>query len=224
MINTLIQCVGGANICIITLNTSSFFMGIGFYIKAFCYQFEFNMNKSNDVLETDKYDSQLTCILRQIVILQIKIREQVSTDIQNITKIKKKIYKILLSFFRIFDLTSELMSATIFFEVFFGVVFVSGVMSQFDVIFQQGFLSLMILCLATGLSFGIIFIYCFTGTLVTSSLLQCSDYAYNTHWFRFPVKHQQYIPMILIEAQQPHFFDGFRFVELEYRTYLMVLQ
>lgn len=114
------------------------------------------------------------------------------------------------------------MSPTIFFEVFFGIVFVSGVMSQFAVTFQQGLFSLLIILHAIGLSFIVIFVFCFTGSLVTTSLLACSDYAYNVRWPEFPIKHQKFIPMILIEAQRPHYFDGFRFVALEYRTYVMV--
>lgn len=114
------------------------------------------------------------------------------------------------------------MTATIFFEVFSGVLFVSGVMVQFNVAFQKGFLSILILILASGLSFGMTYIYCYTGSLVHSALLQRSEYTYEVQWYRFPIKYQKFIPMILSETQREHYFEGFGIVRLEYSTYTMV--
>lgn len=75
--NVTIQCIAGCNICVITVTATSFFMGIGLYIRAFCYQFESTINKANNLTETSRCNSQLECILKRIVILQIKIREYV---------------------------------------------------------------------------------------------------------------------------------------------------
>lgn len=67
------------------------------------------------------------------------------------------------------------MTATIFFEVFSSVLFVSGVMVEFNVVFQRDFLSIMIFILPSGLSLGMTY----TGSLTSSALLKRSEDTYD---------------------------------------------
>lgn len=63
-------------------------------------------------------------------------------------------------------------------------------------------------------SAGNIFLYCYVGTLTTVQFLRFSDVVYESIWYKFPVKLQKYLRLIIADAHRPRAFDGFGIMDL----------
>lgn len=69
----------------------------------------------------------------------------------------------------------------------------SLVMFQVDLAVKKGGWTVFIFIFVVGVSFGIIYMYCYSGTMATETLLKNADNSYNILWYRQPVVCQKYL-------------------------------
>lgn len=72
---------------------------------------------------------------------------------------------------------------------------------------------------AAFMSTGTVFLYCLTGSFTTNQFLRFADEAYESMWYKFPVDLQQYLRLIIANAQRRRVFHGFNFIELSLMTF-----
>lgn len=75
-------------------------------------------------------------------------------------------------------------------------------------------LSALSLIIASTLSIGTVFLYCFIASLTTEQFSCYGDIAYESEWYKFPIKLQKCIHIIIADAQRPHVFYGFKILDL----------
>lgn len=69
---------------------------------------------------------------------------------------------------------------------------------------------------------GNIFLYCFVGTLTTDIFARYADFSYESVWYKIPVELQKYLLLVVVDAQNPHAFDGFGFIQLDLVFFMKV--
>lgn len=114
------------------------------------------------------------------------------------------------------------MAGPVFSQIFLGVIYVSTVTFQLDLVIVNGDWNIILVILAICMSFGTIFVYSFTGSLVTSSLLQCADDTYDVLWYRFPANVQKILIIILMEAQKPLRFHAYKIAYMNFEIFMKV--
>lgn len=55
----------------------------------------------------------------------------------------------------------------------------------------------------------IIFVFCFSGNMVTSDAQLIAMYAYDSLWYLYPIKLRKYIIFVIMRSQLPFYFTGF---------------
>lgn len=121
-----------------------------------------------------------------------------------------------------FEVTSKVMTGIVFGQIFLGVIYMSLVMFQIDIVISNSDWNIVFFILAVGVSFGIIFTYCFAGTLATESFLKCAEYTYDIRWYLQPIEYQKYIIIILMESQKEFRFHGFKIAYCNFEIYMKV--
>lgn len=75
------------------------------------------------------------------------------------------------------------------------------------------------LCVAPSL-----FVYCYFGKLATESYANIANELYSADWPNLPVKLQKHVLLMITNAQQSHFYDGFGVAILNLQTFMSVSQ
>lgn len=146
--------------------------------------------------------------------------------------------------FSLFEISRELISGTIFFQLFIGILHMSAtyfemelvrhefikrfvfffwaILIDFSQVIMKADFKVLLVSLAVFLSTGVVFIYCFMGTFTTEQFLLYADISYESMWYKFPVKLQKYLALILADSQRPRYFDGLNLIELSLVTFTKV--
>lgn len=73
------------------------------------------------------------------------------------------------------------------------------------------------------MSIGNIFIYCFVGSFTTDNFFRYAEISYESLWYQLPVNLQQYLRLIISNAQRPQIFNGLRIFDLSFMLFTRVL-
>lgn len=75
-----------------------------------------------------------------------------------------------------------------------------------------------------GVSFGLvnIFVFCFIADRTTSSLATVGDMAYQSMWYKYRVRQQKYIILIIRRAEKPVNFYGLKMVDCNLKRFSTV--
>lgn len=114
------------------------------------------------------------------------------------------------------------MTGILFGQIFLGMIYMSLVMFQVDLAIKKGDWLIFFFILVVGISFGIIFTYCLSGTMATESLLKNAEDIYGISWYRQPIQYQKYVVIILMESQRPQRFHGFKIAYCNFEIYMKV--
>lgn len=114
------------------------------------------------------------------------------------------------------------MTGILFSQILLGMIYMSFVMFGIDHSINEGDVTIFFFIIVVGVSFGIIFTYCFSGSMATESLLKNADDAYDIEWYRQPVKYQKYVVILIMEAQRPLRFHGYKIAYCNCEIFLKV--
>lgn len=67
-----------------------------------------------------------------------------------------------------------------------------------------------------------ILLYCYTGTTITNNLGELADITYVSKWYKYDVKMQKWLVIIIANSQQALIFDGFKITKLSLTTFAKV--
>lgn len=73
------------------------------------------------------------------------------------------------------------------------------------------------------MSTGNILLYCYVGSLTTDLFHSYGDISYESLWYKFPVNLQQYLRLIIADAQRPRVFRGFGYLTLSLMLFTKVM-
>lgn len=75
---------------------------------------------------------------------------------------------------------------------------------------------------AAFMSTGTVLLYCWMGSFTTNQFFRFTDASYESMWYKFPVDLRKYLRLIIINAQRPRVYHGFRFIDLSLVTFVTV--
>lgn len=67
------------------------------------------------------------------------------------------------------------------------------------------------------------FLCCYVGSSTTDLFLRYADISYESLWYNFPTKLQQYLRLIIADAQRPRVFQGLAIIDLNLTLFTMVM-
>lgn len=73
------------------------------------------------------------------------------------------------------------------------------------------------------MSVGVVYVYCFVGSLITDQFLRFGDIAYESEWMKMPTGLQKFIQMMIADAQRPLIFNGLNIVDLNLNAFTKVI-
>lgn len=73
---------------------------------------------------------------------------------------------------------------------------------------------IFILMMGVPISFGGLLLFCTVGSATTENFILFSDAAYDSSWYRLPVKMQTYVLLLIVEGQQECVFQGLGILDL----------
>lgn len=64
--------------------------------------------------------------------------------------------------------------------------------------------------------------YCLIGTNTTENYLRYANAPYESLWYKYPIDLQQYVTLIIANAQRPRVFRGFSTIDLNLEVFTKV--
>lgn len=89
-------------------------------------------------------------------------------------------------------------------------------------VIKEGSINIVFLILVVLMSTGNVFFYCFIGTFTTAQFFNFGDITYESMWYKFPVRLQKYLPMIIENAHIPCIYNGNNIIDLNLMTFAKV--
>lgn len=86
---------------------------------------------------------------------------------------------------------------------------------QFDIHFTQSSVSALSVT-------SFMFIYCFCGNLLTVRCEKVNEAIIQSFWYKYPIKFQMFIKMILIRNQKSFYITGFKVTQCSFETFKKV--
>lgn len=83
-------------------------------------------------------------------------------------------------------------------------------------------LNVLLLIIAFQMATGIVFLYCFTGSMATEQFFRYGNVSFESDWYKFPIELQKYVLLIIANAQQPKIFNGFSIIDLNLLAFTKV--
>lgn len=83
-------------------------------------------------------------------------------------------------------------------------------------------LNALLLVIAFQMATGIVFLYCFTGSLSTEQFYRFGSMTYESDWYKWPNELQKYVLLIIANAQRPQIFNGFNVIDLNLLAFTKV--
>lgn len=77
----------------------------------------------------------------------------------------------------------------------------------------------MLLFIGVPTSTGVVFLYCYVGSLTTDQFLRFGNIAYESEWFKMTVEQQKLIQLIIADAQRPLVFHGLQLINLNLEAF-----
>lgn len=83
-------------------------------------------------------------------------------------------------------------------------------------------MGIMLVLLGIIICAGNVFLYCYVGSFTTENFLQYANVSYESPWYKIPINLQQYLRLIIADAQRPQIFDGLGIFELNLMLFTKV--
>lgn len=113
---------------------------------------------------------------------------------------------------------AHLMNAVIFITFSNGIIWLSASFAQFlefnIKLFQPALSSMLVLVW--------LYIYCAFGNLVSAKCEQISQFAYDAHFYKYPIDLNIFTIMTILQAQKPFFITGFKMTHCSLDSYRRV--
>lgn len=131
--------------------------------------------------------------------------------------------------FSIFGMVHVILSATIFFELLVGILYMAALISSLEIVrliqisfsrknkiqfrvFVQAIQNLdpkiFMIILGLPMSTGTVFLYCYVGSLTTEQFSRYATIPYESDWLMMPLQLQKFLLIIVAEARRPVEFSG----------------
>lgn len=68
-----------------------------------------------------------------------------------------------------------------------------------------------------------IFLFCFIGTFVSEKFSRFAHTTYESQWYKFPIRLQPFVRLIIADAQRPRNFNGLGIFDLNLALFTRVI-
>lgn len=224
--------------------TTTFFLVIGIYFEACSHHFQTTFANINKLVDDEYEPIEVRLKLKRSLIEAVNFHRS--------AKRYERLYDYhshnplnALTTFSIFESARVLMRATIFFELFVGILFMSIVNSSLGVVrteFKPSYqscsacklfafltqaatnldLNIVVVILGVQCNTGTVFLYCYVGSLTMNQFHRYGDISYEAQWIKMPIELRKFVQIVIADAQRLLKFTKLNLVDLNLTAFTTV--